>query len=96
MTLEVGKGLMVAESTSPVGNGTAGLLLMNGKEPPPLLGAPKGPLDGNIAFIGDGLGEVNSYGVFDHGYDGDEDTMSPTPPPLGILGNGGDEDTMLP
>lgn len=27
---EVGKGLIVAESTSPVGKGTAGLLLMNG------------------------------------------------------------------
>lgn len=28
--VEVGKGLMEVESTSPVGRGTAGLLLMNG------------------------------------------------------------------
>ena len=38
---EKGKGCMVAESTSPAGRGTAGLLFMNGM-PPPLSGANAG------------------------------------------------------
>lgn len=90
---------MVAESTSPVGNGTAGLLFINGNEPLPFRGALMGPFDGKIAFIGDGLGEVNSCGRLGHGYDGDDDTMSPPPPltglPLEVVG-GGVEDMMSP
>ena len=53
---EVGKGRIVAESTSPVGRGTAGLLLMNGM-PPPLSGTmDDGIVTGEVAE-GAGLGE---------------------------------------
>lgn len=44
---EVGKGRMVAESTSPVGRGTAGLLLMKGM--PPLLSGTNGTVTGELA-----------------------------------------------
>ena len=52
---EVGKGRMVAESTSPVGRGTAGLLLMKGM-PPPLSGT-NGTVTGEIAADDDGAGD---------------------------------------
>lgn len=49
----MGKGRIVAESTSPVGRGTAGLLLMNGM-PLPLSGTVPGEV---AAIMGAGVGE---------------------------------------
>lgn len=72
----MGSGPIVAESTSPVGNGTAGLLFINGMPPPGLVA-------GSIAVLGAGLGDVESRGRKGHGYDGEDDTP---PPEL----NGGD------
>lgn len=48
--VEVGKGLLAVESTSPVGSGTAGLLLMKG--------TPSSPgTDTDVISEGDGPGE---------------------------------------
>lgn len=72
---EMGNGRIVAESTSPVGRGTAGLLLINGY---PLLSGIMGLVAGNIA-VGAGLGEVVSLGLNGQGNAGEDDTM---PPPV--------------
>lgn len=53
----MGKGRMVAESTSPVGRGTAGLLLINGRSPP--FSGTRGLLAGRTAS-GAGLGDAVS------------------------------------
>lgn len=88
LEVEVGKGWIVAESTSPVGKGTAGLLFMNGM--PPLR---DGPDDGEFT-PGAGLGESSSRGRKGHGNDGDDDTMPPAigsgAPKEGKSGDGGD------
>lgn len=58
---EVGMGRMVAESTSPVGRGTAGLLLINGMPPllPPPLNGTNGTVIGELASgVGAGPGET--------------------------------------
>lgn len=56
-----GKGLMEVESTSPVGSGTAGLLLMNG--------TPSPGTDTDVISDGDGPGEIAepSLGPNGHG-----------------------------
>ena len=72
------KGRIVAESTSPVGRGTAGLLLMNGMSSP-FSGTKDGLVAGKIA-IGAGLGEASWRGWNGHGNAGDDDTE---PPELG-------------
>lgn len=80
----------MAESISPVGRGTAGLLLIKGI-PPPLSGINVGTVAiGELAALppGSGAGEkaVSSRGRDGHWYAGDDDTMSP-----GICaGTGGD------
>lgn len=66
----MGRGPIVAESTSPVGNGTAGLLFINGM-PPPGLEA------GSSAVVGAGPGDVESWGRKGHWYDGEDDTAPP-------------------
>lgn len=86
---EMGKGRIVAESTSPVGRGTAGLLLINGI---PLLSGTMGLVAGNIS-LGAGLGEEVSLGLNGQGNAGEDDT---TPPELlggAAIGgrSGGDE-----
>lgn len=68
----MGNGRIVAESTSPVGRGTAGLLLINGY---PLLSGTMGLVAGSIA-LGAGLGEAASLGLNGQGNAG-EDTMPP-------------------
>lgn len=76
---EVDIGLIVAESTSPVGRGTAGLLLINGMPlPPPLSGTTVGIVIGENE-LGAGLGELigSCRGRYGHGYDGDEETTPP-------------------
>ncbi|CAK7346773.1 unnamed protein product [Dovyalis caffra] len=90
--IQVGKGLIVAESISPVGRGTAGLLLIKGTPlPPPLSGINVGTVViGELAALppGAGAGEkaVSSRGRNGHGYAGEDDTLSP-----GVgAGTGGD------
>lgn len=68
---EVGKGRIVAESTSPVGKGTAGLLLINGI-PPPLSGTMEEELP-----LGAGLGESACRGWNGHENAGEDDTTLP-------------------
>lgn len=70
---EMGNGRIVAESTSPVGRGTAGLLLINGY---PLLSGTMGLVAGNTA-LGAGLGEAVSLGLNGQGNAGEDDTMPP-------------------
>lgn len=70
----MGKGRIVAESTSPVGKGTAGLLLMNGRSPP--FSGTRGLFAGRRAS-GAGLGAAVSCGRKGHGYAGEDDTMPP-------------------
>ncbi|CAL5325494.1 unnamed protein product [Camellia sinensis] len=77
---DVGKGRIVAESTSPVGNVTAGLLFINGM-PSPLSGLAAGSI-----AVGAGLGDIDSRGWNGHGYAGDDDTM-PTELGDGLTGN---------
>lgn len=72
---EVGKGRIVAESTSPVGRGTAGLLLINGI-PPSLSGTMDGTFTGELA-VGAGLGEAAWRGWNGHGNAGEDDTTPP-------------------
>lgn len=69
---------MVVESTSPVGRGTAGLLLMNGI-PPPLSGTRDGSMAGELA-PGAGLGESSWRGRNGQGTAGEDDM---TPPDVG-------------
>lgn len=70
----MGKGRIVAESTSPVGNGTAGLLLIKGM-PPPLPGTRLGTVTGEVAL---GAGETAAWrGLNGHGYTGEDDTIGP-------------------
>lgn len=79
---EVGRGLMVAESTSPVGKGMAGLLLINGM-PPPASGTKDGTVTGAVApwLNGAGPGETASWrGRKGQGYAGEDET---TPPETG-------------
>ena len=59
------KGVIVAESTSPVGKGTAGLLFMNGIPPPPLSGITVAILSGG----GDADADA-CFGLNGHGYPG--------------------------
>ena len=70
---------MVAESTSPVGRGTAGLLLMKGM-PPPLSGT-NGIVTGELACAcacGAGPGEEASCpGRKGHGNEGEDGTSPP-------------------
>lgn len=61
----MGRGLIVAESTSPVGRGTAGLLLIKGMLPP-LSGTNVGMTPGDLAE-GSGVGEAASFGRNGHG-----------------------------
>ena len=72
---------MIAESTSPVGRGTAGLLLINGI-PPPFSGTADGLVAGRIGPIGAGLGVLDSRGWKGQGYAGEDETIPP------VLGNG--------
>lgn len=79
---EVGRGLIVAESTSPVGKGTAGLLLIKGM-PLPLSGPNDGIVTGEVAspLTGAGPGEAPSWrGRKGHGYAGEDEI---TPPETG-------------
>lgn len=72
------KGPIVAESTSPVGRGTAGLLLINGiPPPPPFSGNVDGLVAGKIGLVGAGLGVFESRGRKGQGYDGEDDTAPP-------------------
>jgi len=73
----VGKGRMVAESTSSVGRGTAGLLLMKGM-PPPLSGT-NGTVTGEPACAwGAGPGEEAAWcGRKGHGNEGEDGTSPP-------------------
>lgn len=69
---------MVAESTSPVGRGTAGLLLINGMPSSPLLSGPiEGLIAGRILPTGAGVGVLGSWGRNGQGYAGEEDTAPP-------------------
>lgn len=65
----------MAESTSPVGRGTAGLLLMNGI-PPSLLGTMDGSMAGESA-PGAGLGETSWRGRNGQGNAGEDDMKPP-------------------
>ena len=80
----------MAESTSPVGNGTAGLLLIKGMPSPPLSGTSVGTATGELAL---GDGETAWRGRNGHGYVGDEDDTT-VPPEVGAGaaagGNSGD------
>lgn len=69
----MGTGRIVAESTSPVGRGTAGLLLISGY---PLLSGTMGLVAGNIA-LGAGPGESVSLGLNGQGNAGEDETMPP-------------------
>ena len=101
----MGKGLIVAESTSPVGRGTAGLLLINGI-PSPFSGSSDGLVAGKTV-LGAGLGaNSDSRGWNGQEKAGDDDT---TPPETGagaatadshgavaeFSGAGGSEDTFM-
>lgn len=78
---------MVAESTSPVGRGTAGLLLMKGM-PPPLSGT-NGTVTGELASAcGAGPGEdAACRGRNGHGNEG-EDGISPPEEGAGVVATG--------
>lgn len=71
----MGSGRIVAESTSPVGNGTAGLLLMKGILP--LLLSKVGTAGIGEFALGDGPGETEAEGWKGHGNDGEDDTIPP-------------------
>lgn len=76
----------MAESTSPVGRGTAGLLLMNGI-PPSLSGTRAGSAAGELA-PGAGLGKTSWCGRNGQGNAGDDDME---PPGVGVgATSGGD------
>jgi hypothetical protein len=72
---EVGKGRIVAESTSPVGRGTAGLLLIKGI-PSLLSGTNDGTVTGELA-VGAGLGGAAWRGWKGQANAGEDDTTPP-------------------
>ena len=84
----MGKGRIVAESTSPVGNGIAGLLLIKGM-PPLLSGTRVGTVAGELAH---GAGETAWRGRTGHGYAGEDDTTDAPEVGAGATagGNSGD------
>lgn len=67
---------MVAESTSPVGRGTAGLLLINGMPFPPALFGINGTVAGELP-AGAGPGEAAWRGRNGHGNAGDDGSSPP-------------------
>ena len=87
----MGKGRIVAESTSPVGNGTAGLLLIKGM-PPPLSGITVGTVTGELAL---GAGETAWRGRNGHGYTGEDDTTDPPEVGAGATSGGNSDDGVV-
>jgi hypothetical protein len=79
---------MVAESTSPVGRGTAGLLLMKGMPSPLPLNGTNGTVIGELASgVGAGPGEEPWCGRKGHGNEG-EDCISPPEEGAGVVAIG--------
>jgi len=85
---EVARGCIVAESTSPVGRGTAGLLLMKGMlSPLPLYGTNGSVIGELVSGVGAGPGEEPWWGRNGHGNEG-EDCISPPEEGPGVVGIG--------
>jgi hypothetical protein len=83
---------MVAESTSPVGRGTAGLLLMKGMPSPLPLNGTNGTVIGELASgVGAGPGEEPWCGRKGHGNEG-EDCISPPEEGAGVVAIGEEEE----